>query len=178
VAFVAALPALWIAAAALWPRGSRSWRRAARQSLFATFLAGLVPTVLGILVVAAMTRAPKLGALAAFFAMFVLAWGFIGASGLAARVGERMWPGLRGTAPWREMRNGGLVLTTAALLPIIGWVIVLPLLAILGMGLQVRSWFIRDAAVVPPAAPPLPSAGAASQAAALTAAAALPPTAS
>ena len=155
VAFIASLPALWIAAMAFWPQAARNWRRGARKSLLGTFLLGLAPVLVAFIVVLAMSKQPKFGALAVVFAAMVLGWGFIGAAGLAARVGERMWPGMRGTEPWREIRNGGLVLVCSALLPIVGWVFVLPVLSILGMGLQVRGWLTREPLAPAPLAAPV-----------------------
>lgn len=155
IAFIVSLPALWIAASAFWPQAARNWRRGARKSLVGTFFLGLAPVVIAIIVVVILSKAPKFGAFAVLFAALVLGWGFVGAAGLATRIGERMWPGMRGTEPWREIRNGGLVLACTALLPIVGWVFVLPLLSILGMGLQLRSWFTREPAetIAPPATP-------------------------
>ncbi len=142
-----------MAAAGLWPRTTRTWRRTARKGIVVTFFIGLAPVVLSIIIVLLMSKLPKFGAFAVLFAAAVVAWGLIGVAGFAARIGERMWPGMRGTEPWREMRNGGLVLACTALLPIIGWVFILPILSILGMGLQIRAWFHRDE-VAPLASPP------------------------
>jgi hypothetical protein len=157
LAFIISLPALWIAATAMWPKAARTWRRKARKSLLGTFFIGLLPVFVSTLIIVIMSKQPKFGALAVIFAALVLAWGFIGGAGLAARVGERMWPGMRGSEPWREIRNGGLVLACAALLPIIGWVFILPILSVLGMGLQIRTWFHREEVPVP-LAPPAPMA--------------------
>jgi hypothetical protein len=62
-----------------------------------------------------------------------------------------LWPA---ADPWRQTRNGGLVLACASLLPVVGWFIVFPLLVIAGMGTQVRAWFVPKvrAGVPPPVA--------------------------
>ena len=40
--------------------------------------------------------------------------------------------------------RGGFVLVGSALLPMVGWVLVLPLIAVMGWGISVRSWFVKS----------------------------------
>ncbi len=75
----------------------------------------------------------------------MITWGLLSAAGLASVVGERLWPQAE---PWRQMKQGGLTLVCCALLPVVGWAVLLPVLAILGWGLQVRAWWGRKMLVV------------------------------
>ncbi|MCW0216738.1 MAG: hypothetical protein OJI67_00320, partial [Prosthecobacter sp.] len=54
---------------------------------------------------------------------------------------------------WKQTKQGGLVLVLCALLPVVGWAVLLPLMAILGWGIVLRSWFVK--VPEPAAAPPL-----------------------
>ena len=139
--FVVALPALWLVARGLWPERVRLHRQAAERGLFRLFLLGLAPATAAFLLVGVLAKLPKMGALSALVGGLFLAWGFLGAGGLAALIGERLWPSAEG---WRQTLRGGLVLVGCALLPVVGWFVLLPLLAILGGGLHLRGWWGRS----------------------------------
>jgi hypothetical protein len=157
VGFVVALPALWVLARGLWPEGVERFRRVAELGLIKSFLVGLGPLVVGIVLIAVIAKLPKMGALAALVGGGVLAWGLIGAGGIATLVGERLWPSAE---PWRQVKHGGLTLVCCALLPVVGWFVLLPLLAVIGGGIQVRAWFLKAPKTKPveDAAPGLPAA--------------------
>jgi hypothetical protein len=141
VGFVVALPALWVLARGLWPEGVGRFRRVAELGLIKSFLVGLGPLVVGIVLIAVIAKLPKMGALAALVGGGLLAWGLIGACGVAALVGERLWPSAE---PWRQVKHGGLTLVCCALLPVVGWFVLLPLMAVIGGGIQVRAWFLKE----------------------------------
>jgi hypothetical protein len=150
VAFVVALPALWLLARGLWPEKVEKQRLVAGRGLLKSFLIGLAPLIGGIFLITIISKIPKMGALSVLVGGALLAWGFVGAGGIAALVGERLWPQVE---PWRQTKHGGLTLICCALLPVVGWAVLLPLLAILGWGINVRTWFLRaekpaDATVV------------------------------
>lgn len=67
----------------------------------------------------------------------------VGAGGLAARIGRH----LRGPAddrrPWLGTVKGGLVLTLASGIPILGWFLILPLALIAGSGAAVLGTLFR-----------------------------------
>jgi hypothetical protein len=151
--FVVSLPALWMLARALGP----GWfeRRVRIQGPGKSLLVGLAPLLVAIVVLAVLGK--RLGPLPGLWlGGLVLLWGLLGAAGLAAQVGARLWPEDRA---WRQSRNGGLVLACAALLPLVGWFILLPLIAIGGMGIQVRAWFQpKDKAAAAPLVPCSPPA--------------------
>ena len=142
VAFVVALPALWLLARGLWPEKVDKQRQVAARGLFKSFLIGLVPLIGGVFLITLISQIPKMGALSVLVGGALMAWGFIGAGGIAALVGERLWPQVE---PWRQTKHGGLTLTCCALLPVVGWFALLPLLAILGWGINVRTWFVKAA---------------------------------
>ena len=142
IAFFVALPAMWLLFRALWPASAELGRDVAAEGLFKVFLLGLVPTFFGVLLVGVLSNTIRNGALAAFFAGLLLTIGFIGAGGIATLVGERLWPQLHGES-WRQTQRGGLVLVCCALLPVIGWLIFLPLIAVLGWGVHLKTFFAR-----------------------------------
>ncbi|MCA1962386.1 MAG: hypothetical protein LDL31_00405 [Prosthecobacter sp.] len=141
LAFVIALPALWLFAQGFWPEKVARLQEVAGRGLLKSFFIGLVPLAGGIFFVAVLSKLPQMGAVAVLVGGLLLTWGFLGAAGMAARVGERLWPRAE---PWCQMKQGGLTLVCCALLPVVGWVVLLPLIAILGWGMEVRSWFIRQ----------------------------------
>lgn len=139
--FVVSLPALWMLARAIGPRWFE--KRAGIEGLGKSLLVGLAPLLVAVIVLAAMGK--RLGPLpGAWVSGLVVLWGLAGAAGIAAQVGVRLWPA---ADPWRQSRNGGLVLVCVALLPMVGWFIVFPLLLVAGMGTQVRAWFVRKPTV-------------------------------
>jgi len=140
VGFVVALPALWLLALGVWPESASRYKMIARQGLLKCFLLGLIPLACSVVLITLLSKIPKIGALAVLVGGVIIAWGFIGASGIASLIGERLWPQQE---PWRQTKQGGLVLILCALLPVVGWAVLLPLLAVLGWGIVLRSCFLR-----------------------------------
>lgn len=146
IAFVIAVPALWMLAQGLWPRMAGKSRNAAGKGIVLCALVGIVPAILVVIGVTVISKIPQAGVFAALFAGLALTWGFLGATGFATMIGERLWPELSHSAPWKQTRNGGLVIICCALLPVVGWFVLLPLIAIAGWGAHVLSWFARGGA--------------------------------
>jgi hypothetical protein len=140
IGFVIALPALWLLTQALWPTKADQLRTVTERGLLKPALLGLLPLLIGILLVTVLSKLPKLGALAALTGGLLIAWGLIGASGIASLIGERLWPQ---HSPWQQVKFGGLTLVCCALLPVVGWFVLLPLIAVTGAGLHLRTWFLR-----------------------------------
>ena len=140
VAFVVALPALWLLARGLWPEKVERQRVVAGRGLFKCFFVGLGPLIGVIILLAVLSKVPQMGALAVLVGGVMIAWGFIGAGGIAALIGERLWPQIE---PWRQTKQGGLTIMCCALLPVVGWAVLLPLIAIIGWGINVRTWFAK-----------------------------------
>lgn len=155
-AFVISLPAVWVFARGFWPEKTARLRAVAARGLLKSFFTGLLPMAGGLFLVILLSKLPQMGVLAVLVGGLLLTWGFLGAAGIAGLLGERLWPGAE---PWRQMKQGGLTLVCCALLPVVGWVVLLPLLAVIGWGIQVRSWFVKEepAAVPESAPPPLPA---------------------
>ena len=148
LAFVIGLPALWMLQRGLWPESFEKKLAVSQTSLLKTLLIGIIPVVIISLIIAVMAQ--RLGPIPGLLlSATILAWGFAGAAGIASLIGARLWPT---GEPWKQTRNGGLVLVCCALLPMVGWFLLLPLIAVLGMGVNVRSWFFKPKPVV--ATPP------------------------
>lgn len=152
--FVVALPALWLLARGLWPETAVRHREAASRGLFKCFLLGLVPLIGSVILIAVLSKVPKMGAFSVLIGGIMIAWGFIGAGGIATLIGERLWPN---EEPWRQTKQGGLALVLCALLPVVGWVVLLPMIAILGWGIGLRAWFMKAPQPAPVIAPALSS---------------------
>lgn len=139
--FIIALPSLWLCGQALWPVAAEKRAQVASSGNWKSLLIGVVPLLITI---AMLSKVGKLG-LAGFIPLTViLLWGFVGADGLATFVGRKVWPSLRESNPWKQTMRGGFILVGSALLPMVGWVLVLPLIAVMGWGISVRSWFVKS----------------------------------
>jgi hypothetical protein len=153
--FVFGVPALWMLSRGLWPDAFAKRCVAARKSIGVTLLLGLVPAIIAGLVITLLGK--RLGPVPGIFVTgAVVVWGIMGVTGIASLIGERLWPT---GEPWRQTRNGGLVVICAALIPVVGWFLVLPMMAVIGMGINVRCLFTgTPKSVVADVPPPLPSA--------------------
>lgn len=150
--FIVALPALWLLSRGLWPAAHAKRREAAGRGLFVCFLLGLVPAIGGTAALVILSKLPKMGATAVLLGGVILAWGFLGSGGIASLIGERLW---EKAEPWRQTMRGGMVLICCALLPVVGWFVLLPLMAIVGGGINILAFFVRQHVPAPlPATPP------------------------
>jgi hypothetical protein len=138
--FVIALPSLWLLGVAIWPKALQRRTKVAAQGLGVSFLVGLLPLVV---TVAALSRLGKGGPVALVPSILLLSWGFASADGLATFVGRSLWPDIAQPSVWKQTVRGGLVLVGAALLPAVGWVLFLPMIAVFGWGISIRSWFLK-----------------------------------
>ncbi len=149
--FVAGLPALWMLSRGLWPKGFEKRCTVARRSLGASFIVGLVPAVVFIALIAGMAK--RLGPIpGAVLSGVLILWGLNGLVGVASLIGERLWPDGQ---PWKQTRNGGLVIICCGLLPLVGWILLLPIMIVTGMGVNIRCLFTRTVRQSVP--PPMPS---------------------
>lgn len=152
--FVAGVPALWMLSRGLWPDAFAKRCIAARKSVGMSLLLGLVPAIIAGLVIAVLGK--RLGPVPGIFLSgAIIVWGMMGATGIASLIGERLWPA---GEPWKQTRNGGLVIICAALIPVVGWFLVLPMIAVVGMGVNVRCLFTgKPKPMQAEEPPPLPS---------------------
>jgi hypothetical protein len=131
--FIVGMPALWMLARGLWPESFAKRTTISQGGMGKSLLIGMIPLAISIFVVSGLGK--KLGALAVIVAAAILVWGLMGASGIASLIGERLWPT---SEPWKQTRNGGLVVICCALIPVVGWFVFLPLIAVIGMGINTR----------------------------------------
>jgi hypothetical protein len=80
--------------------------------------------------------------------------GLLGAAGLARRVGCGMPAPVDELQPWRRVLRGGTALALTFLLPLLGQLIVIPLVLASGVGASVFTWFDRKPVATPPALNP------------------------
>lgn len=139
--FVVALPCLWLIGLALWPKASAKRAEMAALGIGKSILLGLIPLLVTIAIA---SKLGKGGIVAVLPVAGLMLWGFASADGLAIFVGREVWPHLGELQPWKQTLRGGLLLVGAALLPLVGWIFILPLLGVLGWGLSLRSLFAKD----------------------------------
>ncbi len=134
--FIIALPSLWMCSQALWPAASERRAKVSADGMIRTLLTGLIPLFFTALL---LSKLGKLGLAGVIPLGALLLWGFIGADGLATTIGRRICPYLGESRPWKQTMRGGFIIIGAALLPIVGWFVVLPLILTLGWGSSLRS---------------------------------------
>ncbi len=137
--FIVGLPALWMLSRGLWPESFEKRCAAARHGMGMSFILGLLPAIVFGFLIAVMAK--RLGPVPGLIISGALiVWGLMGVVGIASLIGERLWPA---GEPWKQTRNGGLVVICCALIPVVGWFLFLPLIAVTGMGVNVRCLFMR-----------------------------------
>jgi hypothetical protein len=154
----------WLAAAALFPdhvgRCSERFGRPVLTLLIGLLMAG-VPIAAGIAVLNVAPAALKwIGLL--LIAAPLLA-GLVGSAGLARRIGVGLPAPHDSTQPWRAVLRGGVVLALTFLLPILGQLLLIPMVLAAGTGAAFLSWWAQrrsrradeaGAAVPVPTGPP------------------------
>lgn len=140
----------WLLAAALFPAALRRSRAGYDQRIGRLTLLGLVVTVPTLLIGAGLLQQgphPLLKLMGALLLSAPVALGLAGSAGLCDRVGA----GLPGYAdarlPWRRVLRGGVVLSFAFVLPVLGWFVLLPWTLVSGVGASLGS--LRRARTVP-----------------------------
>ena len=143
IGFLLALQGLWMLCRALWPnRVERSAERCRRNGLIC-FVVG-VPVTIAVVTVAIATA--KLGGtpgqlMAWTIATIFMIYAGTGMSGFVTHIGERLGSPADAARPWLATIRGGLALELACLLPVIGWVGLLPASLVLGAGAVTLSFF-------------------------------------
>lgn len=146
--FIVGMPALWMLSRGLWPQSFERRLAISKTGVGTSLLMGLLPVVISSLIIAVLGK--RLGPVPGILlAGTIIVWGFMGSAGFASVIGERLWTNAK---TWRQTRNGGLVLICCALVPVIGWFLILPLIAIVGMGVNIRC--LMGSAPVPEAPAP------------------------
>ena len=142
----------WLTSQGLFPDFVERCRTRIRSSPFKVFLVGIAATVPGVVVGVAMFRAasPSLKFAGATLLLLLVLFGMLGSAGLAAQVGVGLGS-YDDRGSWRRVWRGGLVLGLTFILPLIGWLIILPGTLIMGIGAATQS-MRRGRAMSPPAA--------------------------
>src|SRR5688572_6289862 len=126
----------WLGAYGLFPTLVEGCaERYGRRPVAATLL-GLVVLVPLLVLVALISRAgnPGLNLIALFTLTVPVMFALLGSAGLALRVGRGLASPSDGAQPWRRVLRGGIVLALVFLLPIIGWLVVMPWALVSGVG--------------------------------------------
>jgi hypothetical protein len=161
VGFLLAQQGLWLLCRALWPRRLAAATERCRTRPVVSFLVGLpvVAAVITCIVVAG----NALGAVgqAVAFGGFILFWIYanLGTAAFATYLGERLTSPADLARPWAATIRGGVAMELAWLVPIVGWIGLLPASIVMGTGAVTLALFnrkpaIREAEATVP--PPLP----------------------
>jgi hypothetical protein len=127
----------WLATQGLFPDFVDRCRERIHRAPFKPFLLGLAGAVPGVILGIAMLRAanPVLKFAGATVLLLMILIGLLGSAGLASQVGS----GLGAVQDWSRVWRGGLVLGLTFILPLIGWLIILPGTLIIGVGATLQS---------------------------------------
>lgn len=133
----AVMVSYWLLAAALFPLALRRSRVAYDERSGRLTVVGAVTAIPTMLLGATLLQQgphPLLKLLGAILVGTPVALGLAGSAGLCDRIGA----GLPGDAdarfPWRRVLRGGVVLSFAFVLPVIGWFVLLPWTLLTGVG--------------------------------------------
>ena len=163
VGFLLAQQGLWLLCRALWPDRLAAATDRCRQRPVTSFLVGL--PVAAAVVAGIAVAGNTLGAAgqAAAFAGFILFWVYanLGTAAFATYLGQRLTSPADLARPWAATVRGGVALELAWLVPIVGWIGLLPASIVMGTGAVTLAMFGRKvsaASTEAVAPPPLPQA--------------------
>ena len=144
--------AYWMTTQGLFPLFVDRCRERMRRGPGKAFLFGLAGAMPSAIVGVALFRAPS--PLAKFcgatLLLLLVLVGLMGSAGLAAQVGMGLGAYPDERASWRRVWRGGLVLGLTFILPLIGWLVILPGTLIIGMGALMQSLGAERRVVEPP----------------------------
>jgi hypothetical protein len=131
-----AFSGLWLLCRGLWPEAVAAAADRCGKRLWPSFLAGLPPTILMIVLTKILFNvlgpAGKIAGVGVVCLYMLQA--HTGVSGLATAIGRRLTSSVDVQSPWRSTLRGGVVLELTYLLPILGWFVILPASIIIGSG--------------------------------------------
>jgi hypothetical protein len=118
----------------------RGRARLARRPLGSTLLGAVVAAgaVLAALLLIAVPHAP-VRMLGGLFAVTSIAFTLAGMAAVATRIGEGLASPRDAGREWMATLRGGIVLTLASLLPVVGWFLVFPVAVAAGAGVALQS---------------------------------------
>jgi hypothetical protein len=137
----------WLAAAALFPRLVERAHavydaRPIRATLVGAFIA--VPMVVVGLGMLGAVANPLLKMAGVVLIAIPALLGLVGSAGLGDRIGVGLPSADDAAHPWRRLLRGGTVLSITFLLPVVGWVGVLPWTLVSGVGAAVLAMRVRE----------------------------------
>lgn len=135
IGILLSVPALLVAVNLLMP--NVAWRAQMRleQTPGRSFILGVPVTAAFALWIAVTSQLPGVGQAMAFIAAAVfMGIGTIGGAGLARLLGERIRPLAQPNSEMTHLVRGAVVYELAALVPIVGWFLFIPLAGILAVG--------------------------------------------
>jgi len=137
----AVMVSYWLLAAALFPDALRRSRTAYDQRSGRVTVAGLVAAVPTLLVGAGLLQGPHpfLKLIGGVMVSAPVALGLVGSAGLCDRIGAGLPGDADARLPWRRVLRGGIVLSFAFVLPVIGWFVLLPWTLVSGVGASLGS---------------------------------------
>jgi hypothetical protein len=143
--------AYWLTTQGLFPLFVDRCRERLRFAPFRAFLVGLGGVVPGVILGVGLFRAasPVAKFAGATLLLLLVLIGLMGSAGLAAQVGIGLGAYPDERTSWRRVWRGGLVLGLTFILPLIGWLLILPGTMILGTGAMLQS-LRRDRRTVEP----------------------------
>ena len=145
IGFLLSLQGLWLLCRAMWPNRLRKTAEVSRRWL-RCFIIGVPVTAAAILL--AVFVGKTFGALGQIVAWILVGifvfYAGVGTSGFVTLIGQRLASPSDLERPWRATVRGGVALELTCLIPIVGWLGILPSSIILGAGAMTLSLFSRE----------------------------------
>ena len=138
----AVMVSYWLLAAALFPAALSRTREAYDGRGTRSTVVGLLVSVPLLLVGSALLQLPHplLKLIGAVSLSVPVVLGLLGSTGLCDRVGAGLPSQRDAQQPWLRVLRGGVVLSFAFVLPVIGWFILLPWTLVSGVGASLGAW--------------------------------------
>ena len=133
----------WLLSEALFPRlVERSQERYDRYPIRTFFWGVLIVVPLVAIGVAMLSQSPNglVKVLGAALLLTLLLTGLMGSAGLSRLIGQRLPSPTDETQPWRRVLRGGIILSLTFILPLVGWLMLLPATLISGCGATFIAW--------------------------------------
>jgi hypothetical protein len=148
VGFLLSLQGLWLLCRALWPNRVEAATMRCQRNAIACFFVGAIVTAVTLTVAGILAN--TLGARGQFTAFallfFYIMFAGVGSSGFVTHIGRRLASPTDLERPWRATVRGGIALELAYLIPILGWLGILPISLVIGAGAATLALFTK----VPP----------------------------
>jgi hypothetical protein len=127
----------WLVCEALFPRlVERCRRRYAGHPLFCLFIGLVISVPVGFVGLVLLSRMGNglLQIMGIAMLLTLMLLGLIGSTGLCRQIGLGLAVPSDESQPWRRVLRGGLVLGLTFVMPILGWVAIMPLVIMSGVG--------------------------------------------